>query len=93
MIMPILLHFYNMGPKFGLKFAPKTPPTLFFPDFQWNMLGISININNLCYNATFLRKVAKNFQIAILGQKDPTWPENDQIGQPPKSNSFFLHRL
>ena len=42
---------------FGPNFAPKTPPTLLFlADFQWKMLGDTININNLCCNPVVLKK-------------------------------------
>ena len=37
-------------------FAPKRQhPLSFFVDFQWNMLGDSININNLCCNPVVLK--------------------------------------
>ena len=47
------------------KFGPKITPTFFFffffffADFQWNMLGDSININCLCCNTVILKKKKK----------------------------------
>ena len=51
-------------------FAPKREhPLSFFADFQWNMLGDSININNLCCNPVVLKKknVVKSLTICFLG--------------------------
>ena len=51
------------------KFCPKTTPTFFlFSNFQWNMLGDSININNLCCTVQyFWKKLVKPLKISVLG--------------------------
>ena len=44
------------------------PNLLFLVDFQWNMLGDSININNLCCNPVVPKKSWWNLlQIVFLG--------------------------
>ena len=53
----VSLFFSQHWTYFGPNFAPKTTPTLVsLTDFQWNMLGDTININNLCCNPAVLKK-------------------------------------
>ena len=55
--IPVSLFFSQHWTYFGPNFAPKTTRTLLFlADFQWNMLGDKININNLCCNPAVLKK-------------------------------------
>ena len=66
MIIPISLFFHNIG----LNLAQILPlrPQLFFADFQRNMLGDSINIDNFCCNPAILKKkLVKPLKIGILG--------------------------
>ena len=43
------------------KFVPDTTSTLLFlAGIQWNMLGDSININDLCCNPVVLKKFGKS---------------------------------
>ena len=56
--IPVSLFFSQHWTYFGPNFAPKATPTLLFlADFQWNMLGDTININNLCGNPAVLKKI------------------------------------
>ena len=55
--IPFSLFFHNIGLTLAQIFPQKTTPTLLFlVDFQWNMLGDTININNLCCNPAVLKK-------------------------------------
>ena len=47
------LHWTYFGPNFDLN---TTPTLLFLADFQWDMLGDIININNLRCNPVVLKK-------------------------------------
>ena len=52
-----LVYFITRLTKFDPNFSPKTTPTLLFlADFQYNMLGDLININDLCCNPVVLKK-------------------------------------
>ena len=57
--IPVFLFFHwtLFGPNFPTKI---TPTFLFFVDFQWNMLGDSINTNNLCCNSVYILKKISN---------------------------------
>ena len=51
--IPVFICFFHNIPNL----APQTTNTLLFLfDFQWNMLGVSININNFCCNPIVLKK-------------------------------------
>ena len=73
--------FFQIWTYFGPDFVPKTIPTLLFlADFQWSMLGDSININNLCCIPVVLKKkLVKHLKNCFLGHKKgvngthPTW--------------------
>ena len=53
----ILFFFSQHWTYFGPNFVPRTTPTLLFlADFQRNMLGDTININNLCCNPSSSEK-------------------------------------
>ena len=55
--IPVSLFFLQHWTYFGPNFAPKTTPTLLhLADFQWNILGDTININKLCCNPAVLKK-------------------------------------
>ena len=60
--MALSLFFYNTGSKLP-QIWPKDHTHFlfffFFADFQWNMLGDSININCLCCNTVILKKKKK----------------------------------
>ena len=45
--MPVSLFFHNIGPNLAQILPQRQHPLSFFIDFQWNMLGDAININNL----------------------------------------------
>ena len=51
----------NISKNHWNKFLPQRPHPLYFflTDFQWNMLGDSINITDLCCNPVVLKKVGK----------------------------------
>ena len=70
-------------------FAPKTTPTLlFFADFQWNMLGHSININNLCRNPLVLKKIGKTSKNCYFW--DHLVQKRGQHGSQPKWKTNFF---
>ena len=56
--IPVFFFFFSQHwTYFGPNFAPRTTPTLLFlADFQRNMLGDTININNLCCNPSSSEK-------------------------------------
>ena len=59
--MLVSLFFYNIGPNLA-QILPQIPHPLsfFFVDFQWNVLGDSVNINSLCCNPVVLKnKIGK----------------------------------
>ena len=58
----------------------------FFSDFQWNMSGDSININNLCCNPAVLKK-KKLLKIAFLG---PISTKKGHYGPHPKWKIIFF---
>ena len=60
-----LSFFHNIGPNSTL--CPKSH-TCFpcFADFHYNMLGNSININNLCCNPVVLKKIDKTSLKLVL---------------------------
>ena len=43
------------------------PLWIFFANFHWNMSRNGININNLCCNTVFLKKILKLLNIAFYG--------------------------
>ena len=53
------LFFYNVGPTLAQILPQRYTHFTFLADFQWNMLGDTINSNNLCCNAAVLKKVGK----------------------------------
>ena len=61
--------FYNIGPNLA-QILPQIPHPLsfFFVDFQWNMLGDSVNINSLCCNPVVLKnKIGKTSKNCFFG--------------------------
>ena len=50
--------FHNIGPNFA-QILPQRPLIIYFflADFQWNMLGYSINFKNLCCNLIVIKKI------------------------------------
>ena len=67
---------------------PQRPHPLHFllADFQWNMSGDSININNLCCNPAVLKK-KKLLKIAFLG---PISTKKGHYGPHPKWKIIFF---
>ena len=60
--------FHNIGPNLT-QIVPLKPHPLsfFFAEFQWNMLGDSIKINNFCCNPVVLKKIVKPLKNCFLG--------------------------
>ena len=55
--IPVSLFFFTTLDLLWTKFYPKDHTHFtFFVDFQWNMLGDTIDINNLCCNPAVLKK-------------------------------------
>ena len=48
--------FHSIGPTLAQTLPQRPHPRYFLADFQWNMLGDTININNLCCNPAVLEK-------------------------------------
>ena len=72
-------------PKFRLK---DHTHFMYFADFQWNMLGYSININNLCCNLVVMKKLVKSLKIAILFW-GPTCTKGSAWAMPKEKNYIF----
>ena len=72
-------------PKFCLK---DHTHFMYFANFQWNMLGYSININNLCCNLVVMKKLVKSLKIAILFW-GPTCAKGSAWVMPKEKNYIF----
>ena len=87
-----LCFFHNIGPNLVQILLQRPQPlSSLFADFQWNMLGDSININNLCCNPVVLKK-----KIGKISKKLLFWAKFVQkrghYGQLPKWKTIFLGR-
>ena len=55
--IPVSLFFHNIVPNLAELLPHRLHPLYFFlADFQWNVQGDSIDINNLCCNPAVLKK-------------------------------------
>ena len=88
--IPASLFFHDIGPNF-VQILPKTTMTLLFlAVFQWNILGDSININNLCFNPAFLKKkLVKPLKSCFLV---PIYAKRGNYGHRSQWKMFFLGR-
>ena len=87
--MPVSLFFSQPWNWFGQNFALYTTPTFSF-NFaysKWNMLGDSIDINNLCCNLLALKKFVKNSKNCFLGPINAQ--ERSHYGPRPNEKQFF----
>ena len=87
--MPVSF-FHNIGPNLAQIFCPEDHAQFlfFFVDFQWNMFGGSININDFCCNPVVVKKkLAKPLKIAFWG---PIYTAKGLAWATPKmKNNFF----
>ena len=84
------LSFFTILDQILPKFCPKcyTHTSLFLADFQWNMLGDSININNLCCNPVVLKKkLVKPYNFVWLS---PICTKKGSLWATPKIENNFL---
>ena len=66
--IPVSLFFHSIGPNL-VQLLPQRPHPLYFflADFQWSMLGDSINFNNLCSISSSEKKLVKSHKNCFLG--------------------------
>ena len=93
--MPVSLFFHNTGPNLALILPLRPHPLSFLANFQWNMLGDSININNFCCNPAILKNLGETFNLiffffwigAICTTKRSAW------ATPKMKNNFLLAEI